>query len=345
MRSFRVEIPGNKAKFLIASFLVLSHTISLCSLPHAATSEPLSQAFSQNMAALQKTKPGSPKERALQKTVIEIVRKMGTTPPMSEAVDRHMARAEAFAESGRSKESFQRAAREFRAITRIAPWIAQPYYNLGVMQEKAGKYDAAMESLRMYLFAAPTASDTRRVKRLIYKMEALKEEAKAQAAEQRRQDQARLQQDRRRREEQKQERRDREREKHLASLQRLHNTKWCMFGNCWGRMKMRADRFTLSYSRKQRVFGEMTRIRKIFKGQILPGGEINGTYVHRWITEGKCGNRPLTESYPFSGTLQDNGRKLFFEFTEDQVGWDFKKCKLVMHKRHARKVEFTFKRK
>ncbi len=36
-----------------------------------------------DLAALQKTSPGSPQERTLQKKIIGIVRKMGHTPPLS----------------------------------------------------------------------------------------------------------------------------------------------------------------------------------------------------------------------------------------------------------------------
>ena len=77
-------------------------------------------------------------------------------------------------------------------MTRVAPWLSQPYYNLGIMQEKAGYFDAAMDSLRMYLTAAPNASDARKVRTEIYKMEARKEAAAAQAADRRKREQARV---------------------------------------------------------------------------------------------------------------------------------------------------------
>ena len=60
-----------------------------------------------------------------------------------------MARGEAFVETAKSKTGFQLAIREFRAVTRLAPWLAQAYYHLGLVQEKAGRYDAAKESFRI----------------------------------------------------------------------------------------------------------------------------------------------------------------------------------------------------
>ena len=163
----------------------------------------LSMALGLYVKAIAKTSAGGAAERRLQKSAIAAAQKLRQPPNPPEAVYRHMARGEAFVETAKSKSGFERAIREFRTVTRVAPWLSQPYYNLGIMQEKAGYFDAAMDSLRMYLTAAPNASDARKVRTEIYKMEARKEAAAAQAADRRKREQARVRvrQEARRREE------------------------------------------------------------------------------------------------------------------------------------------------
>ena len=96
---------------------------------------------------------------------------------------RHMARGEAFVETAKDKDEYKRAAREFQKAADAAPWLADPYYNLGVVQDKAGLYDDAIRNLKLYLLTAPDAEDARTVRSLIYKIEVRKEEARRTAIE------------------------------------------------------------------------------------------------------------------------------------------------------------------
>lgn len=92
----------------------------------------------------------------------------GTVP--DEAL-RHMARGEAAVETARSQDDYERAITEFQAAARIAPNWADPFYNLGLVQEKAQMYGDAAASLRRYLALDPNAADAATVKTLIYKLE------------------------------------------------------------------------------------------------------------------------------------------------------------------------------
>ncbi len=61
--------------------------------------------------------------------------------------------------------------------TLSAPWLANAYYNLGVAQDKAGLYAAAIRSLKLYVLAEPNAPDIRSVEKLIDEIEYKQEKA------------------------------------------------------------------------------------------------------------------------------------------------------------------------
>jgi hypothetical protein len=56
-------------------------------------------------------------------------------------------------------------------------WLAEAYYNLGLTQDKAGLYDAALKNLDLHLLAALRAADARHVKNLIYEVEYRRDKA------------------------------------------------------------------------------------------------------------------------------------------------------------------------
>ena len=114
-------------------------------------------------------------ERERRERVIALVRRMRRPPPTPKAVRDHMARGAAFVRAARdvkSREGFERAAREFRAAARLAPWLAPVHYNLGVVLESAGRLTEAQESFRAYLLAAPKARDADKVKARVYGLDA-----------------------------------------------------------------------------------------------------------------------------------------------------------------------------
>jgi len=113
----------------------------------------------------------------LREKIIKLARKIQPPPAIPEDVYKCMARGEAFVELAGDKEGYLRAAREFQKAADEAPWFADAYYNLGVVQDKAGLYGKAIKSLELYLLAALDAPDARKVRTLIYKTEVRQEEA------------------------------------------------------------------------------------------------------------------------------------------------------------------------
>lgn len=134
--------------------------------------------------ALQKAQEGSADEQRLMERAIDAAKRV--SPPLSGAAGdaaHYMARGTAAVEMAKTPEDYRRAAVEFGRAGREAPWYADAHYNRGVVQEKAGQFDAAMQSFRLYLRAAPDAPDAQavaqRISALGYKAERQREQRAA----------------------------------------------------------------------------------------------------------------------------------------------------------------------
>lgn len=99
-----------------------------------------------------------------------------------EEARRHMARGEAAIELAKTPADYEKAAREFNEAIRLSPEWADPYYNLGLIQEKLEKYEEAIASLGQYLRLAPGAADAESVRSHLYKLEFRLEEKLSIAA-------------------------------------------------------------------------------------------------------------------------------------------------------------------
>jgi hypothetical protein len=95
---------------------------------------------------------------------------------VSEEAKRHSDRGMAAVEMAKTAEDYGSAIKEFEQAAKLAPDWPDVYYNLGMVQEKAGKYSDAVTNLQQYLRLAPNASDAETVKSLINKLEYKKEQ-------------------------------------------------------------------------------------------------------------------------------------------------------------------------
>lgn len=114
---------------------------------------------------------------ALREKIIRHVQKMRPAPTVPKEAERFMARGAVAMKSAKNVKDFKDSVTEFEKATLVAPWLANAYYNLGIAQEKAGLYDAAFKSLKLYLLASPNASDANSVEKLIYEIEYRQEKA------------------------------------------------------------------------------------------------------------------------------------------------------------------------
>ncbi len=142
-------------------------------IPVAAQSPSPQQTLSQYISDLQK----NPNDNALREKIIKLVQEMKQKPAISREAERFMNRGVAAVKSAKDANDFKDAVAEFEKATLSAPWLANAYYNLGVAQDKAGLYAAAIRSLKLFVLAEPNAPDIRSVEKLIDEIEYRQEKA------------------------------------------------------------------------------------------------------------------------------------------------------------------------
>jgi tetratricopeptide (TPR) repeat protein len=145
----------------------------ICVLISAALAQTPQQTLTQYISNLQK----NPKDYALREKIIKHVQTMSPAPEVPETAERYMARGSAAVKGAKVENDFQDAVSEFEKASLAAPWLPAIYYNLGITQDKAGKYREAIQSLKLYLLAAPDAPDVKAVKNLVYEIEYRQEKA------------------------------------------------------------------------------------------------------------------------------------------------------------------------
>lgn len=94
-----------------------------------------------------------------------------TVAATSDQAQRHFNRGMAAVEMAGSQDDYAMAIDEFRQALALAPEWADVHYNLGLVQEKAGRYRDAVNSLRRYLQLVPNAPDAAEVRTLADKLE------------------------------------------------------------------------------------------------------------------------------------------------------------------------------
>ena len=166
--------------FVCFGFIELTYANEQALGRQAEQAGKLRQALNHYVAALQSATEGSSKDLELREKVIRLAQKIQPSPEVPEEAERYFARGEAAVETALDKQGYVRAADEFRKVLNIAPWVANGYFNLGVVLDKAGKYDEAINNLNFYLITVP---DSRDAKKLIYKIKYKKEEAARVKAE------------------------------------------------------------------------------------------------------------------------------------------------------------------
>lgn len=100
-----------------------------------------------------------------------VIPQMVCAQTIPEEARRHMARGQAAVEMAKSPDEYDSAMREFQEASRLAPDWPDPHYNLGLVQEKSGKFREAVASLKEYLRLAPNAPDAAKIQEHIYKIE------------------------------------------------------------------------------------------------------------------------------------------------------------------------------
>jgi len=125
--------------------------------------------------ALKNLERYSDPDRQVRETIIKAVRAMPAPPQIPEETLRSMARGEAKVKLG-GAGSYEGAVKEMEQAVLTAPWLADAYFNLGIVQEKADMFGQAIQNLRLYLLAAPQSPNAKAVQAKIYGLEVMREE-------------------------------------------------------------------------------------------------------------------------------------------------------------------------
>lgn len=122
----------------------------------------------------------TPNDNILRERIIKLGTEIKPAPAIPEEAKRRMARGTAAFKSATSATGYQDAAKEYEQATLAAPWYGDAYYNLGVSQDKAGNFKAALRSLKLALLTSP---DSEEMKALIYEVEYRDEKANSPEAQ------------------------------------------------------------------------------------------------------------------------------------------------------------------
>jgi tetratricopeptide (TPR) repeat protein len=121
----------------------------------------------------------NPADKALREKIIKLALTIKPAPTVPEEAERGVIRGTTFFSKAVDNAGYKKAIAEFELASNTAPWLAVAYYNLGVVQEKAGLFSDAIQNLKFYLLAAPDAKNSRDVKNTIYALEADLEDLQA----------------------------------------------------------------------------------------------------------------------------------------------------------------------
>jgi len=120
----------------------------------------------------------NPENAELREKLIKYAQTLKQKPPFPEDYERHLSRGSAYAKMADDAAGYQKAIEEFRAAITLAPWNADAYESLAEIQEKAGLFAEAIQSLNFTLLANPGAKNAREIKNHTYELEVYAEDAK-----------------------------------------------------------------------------------------------------------------------------------------------------------------------
>jgi tetratricopeptide (TPR) repeat protein len=146
--------------------------VALLTLASSAYAQSPREQLRQMVQQLQK----APSDNALREKIITLAATLKPALALPEEAERHMAYGTAAFTGAKSPADYKEAVKEFEQATLAAPWHGDAYFNLGVAQDKAENYEAALRSLNLARLASPDSKD---IKTLIYQVEYRNKKAQA----------------------------------------------------------------------------------------------------------------------------------------------------------------------
>ena len=114
-------------------------------------------------------------DEQVRERIIKIARAMNPRPALPEEVARSMARGDTKVKMG-GEGAYAAAAAEIEQAVLAAPWYADGYFRLAMVQEKASMFGEASKNFRLYIAAAPNAPNAPSIRNKIYSLEVMQEE-------------------------------------------------------------------------------------------------------------------------------------------------------------------------
>lgn len=164
----------------LIAMAVIPCIVSYLTYPAYAAENPLEKVtpqkqLNQYISELQ----GRPWDTSLREKIIMHVQTMKPAPAIPDEAKRHTVRGMAAIEEAKTEADYKEAIAEFEKVVNAAPWLGEGYRNLGIAQDKAGQYDAAIKNLNLYLLTNP--ADAEKAKSIIYKIEFRRDKAQKEA--------------------------------------------------------------------------------------------------------------------------------------------------------------------
>lgn len=120
---------------------------------------------------------------SLRQRIFEVAEKLNPRPAIPDEAQRYFFGSQAALQEWKDKgdpTKLDDAIEQLNEALRIAPWWPEAYFNRGLVLEDRERYAEAVESFKLYLLAAPNASDATQVKQKIYMLEYKAKEADGQ---------------------------------------------------------------------------------------------------------------------------------------------------------------------
>ncbi|HUN53950.1 MAG TPA: tetratricopeptide repeat protein [Smithella sp.] len=109
----------------------------------------------------------NPNDNALREKIIRFAQTMKPAPAVPAEVDELVGQAKYAFKHAKEQKDYLDAVEAYQKVVTLAPWIGDNYYNLGVAQEQAGKFQDAINSFELYLIASPDTGDAKEVRERI----------------------------------------------------------------------------------------------------------------------------------------------------------------------------------
>jgi tetratricopeptide (TPR) repeat protein len=116
---------------------------------------------------------------SLRERIASLGARMKPPPAIPEDARRHFAYAGTAVKDAKGPSDLDNSIDEFTEAVRLAPWWPDANFNVGVLLEKRERYAEAARYLKIYLIAAPSASDAQTVQQKIYELEYKAKQASA----------------------------------------------------------------------------------------------------------------------------------------------------------------------